>query len=266
MKTNAHIPSDGGSLDRRVPPILALRILLNGPAGFIGLVFFLIGTLAIAAFGSQVEWGKLGLDETAGGQALGVVKQVAPTGNIVNDQVIYSYTFAFKSAEGNPYIGTSYAPGVLLDAGDSVTVFYEPGQPLDAVIAGMDASPVPAFILLFLLIFPGVGGGLLFFATRTGRTNLRLLRHGQLAYGRVVGMEPTNMTVNKQRVMEVFFEYEDTLGQTQRASTKTHLVRRLQDEEVERLVYDPQDPGQAVLLDSLPPGARSLIRRWYPTF
>ena len=106
--------------------------------------------------------------------------------------------------------------------------------------------------MLFILIFPAVGLTMMTVGVRKGLRGLRLLTHGIPAQGRFVGQTATNVQINDTPVMAMTFEFKTVDGRTARCVAKTHETRPLRDEAEEPLVYDPEDPSVAVLLDDLP--------------
>ena len=80
----------------------------------------------------------------------------------------------------------------------------------------------------------------------------RRVAHGIPAMGRFVGETKTNVHINDTPVMAMTFEFKTVDGRTARCVAKTHETRELRDDAEEPLVYDPEDPAIAVLLDELP--------------
>ena len=106
--------------------------------------------------------------------------------------------------------------------------------------------------MLFVLIFPLVGLTMIAVGVKKGLRAMRLLTHGIPAQGRFVGQEATSVRINDAPVMAMTFEFKTVDGRTARCVAKTHETRRLSDDAEEALVYDPEDPAVAVLLDELP--------------
>lgn len=111
---------------------------------------------------------------------------------------------------------------------------------------------MPWLAALVLLLFPAIGLSFIGVGLRKGLRALRLLSRGIPAEGRLAGERPTSVKINDTPVMELCFEFKTVDGRTARCSAKTHLTRDLKDDVLEPLVYDPEDPSVAVLLDDLP--------------
>ncbi len=93
---------------------------------------------------------------------------------------------------------------------------------------------------------------------------------GRLGYGRLVGKETTGTEVNDRPeylfTFELILPPDDSLGgyrkqwtqwaETHRVQHKTLDPASLEDEQQEPLLYDPERPGNAVMIDGLPSGIR----------
>lgn len=115
-----------------------------------------------------------------------------------------------------------------------------------------DKEGMPLLAKLMLLLFPAIGLAFIAVGLRKGLRALRLLTHGIPAQGRFVGQEATNVHINDIPVMAMTFEFKTVDGRAARCVAKTHLTHDLKDDAEEPLVYDPEDPSVAVLLDDLP--------------
>lgn len=62
----------------------------------------------------------------------------------------------------------------------------------------------------------------------------------------------TNMRVNDQTVYKLRFDFQASDGCSHTVDVRTHETERVEDEPVEKVVYDPFGPESAVVLDSLP--------------
>ena len=97
---------------------------------------------------------------------------------------------------------------------------------------------------------------MLYFSTKKAINAIYILKIGEIAYGKFLYKESTNTTVNKQRVFKLFFEFTAKDNKLYKTVAKTHHYHRLEDDDEEKLVYDPDDPENAVLLDALPRAVR----------
>ena len=110
---------------------------------------------------------------------------------------------------------------------------------------------MPVFVL-FVLIFPLIGGGILIFGFLKTQKVLKLFSYGVLTKGRLLDRIPTNTRINDQMVFKYVFEFEDRKGDCYKVIEKTHKGWLLEDDEEEPLLYLESNPDEAVLLDALP--------------
>ncbi|MBW2733698.1 MAG: hypothetical protein JRH20_15025 [Deltaproteobacteria bacterium] len=106
----------------------------------------------------------------------------------------------------------------------------------------------------FTLIGPaflGVGGVLTTMAFSRGLKVLKLLRHGVLTQAKLSSKTATGGEINERRVYELKFRFE-VGGQRYAAMARTHEPEKLEDDATEALLYLPQDPSHARLIDHLP--------------
>lgn len=230
---------------RAVPLSLRLANAFNGATQF-GWIFFGFGMIFVWVFGMNAD---LSFGDLAG-QATAEVTQVEETGASENDQRIYKNYYAFSLA-GQRHTGASYSRGSAATVGEKVEVEYDEDDPQLSRIAGMRRKMFGPFVL-FVFIFPAVGALVVYFATRSGLRRSRLLQNGLLAAGTLKAKEPTNMTVNKRRVYELTFEFVTRDGRRCEAKARTTDTGRLEDEHQEPLLYDPENPETAYVLDEVP--------------
>ena len=108
----------------------------------------------------------------------------------------------------------------------------------------------PLFMLLIVPIF-GIAGFFLFRSLKRGSRIISAIVAGEITRGRLVSETATNVRVNKRRVMACVFEYEVN-GTRYRITARTHIPELVKDEAEEKIIYNDNDPSQAVLFDLLP--------------
>jgi Protein of unknown function (DUF3592) len=242
------LPSHFTPPPRPVP--LSLRILnffnITAQVGWFvlgfGMVFFYV-------FGTNADLSVITFREPEG-QAVGRVTKIEETGASENEQRVEAAHYEFSVA-GRPFSGTSYATGGTPAEGADVTIEYDEDDPARSRIAGMRRAMFGPWAML-VTIFPLIGLGILYFATRSGMKRNYLLRNGVFATGTLLGTEPTNVYINKRQVWKLTFTFIDRMGQRREAIAKTTDTDRLQDEAAEPLLYDPDHPSRACLLDEAP--------------
>lgn len=243
---------------RPVGPTLTIRVMFGGVLSQLGWIFLGFGLIFVAAF--QPGAGMAAVARFSGDLASG---QGMVTGwrrlNLsINDQPVYETSYAFEPGDGSRYSGASYETGSHRNRGDAVPIEYRADDPAVSRIEGMRSTP-GGLGVSFVYVFPLIGLVFVLFSIHRGLRARSLLAIGRLGHGTLLSKEPTNTTVNNQRVYKLTFEFEAEDGMTYQAVAKSHLPARLEDEAQERLVYDPRRPADAVLLDELP--ARPKITR-----
>ena len=128
---------------------------------------------------------------------------------------------------------------------------YLPERPTMSRIRGMRGSS-GGLGISFVFVFPILGMVFAVQGTRKGLTARRLMSTGQLALGRLKTKEPTNTQINNETVYRLTFTFDADGGGTYEVVGTSHRPAALEDEEFERIVYDPQYPTEARLLDDLP--------------
>ena len=249
---------------RRVPLAVRTRVLFGGFLNQFGWAFFGFGMIFAWAFLPQADlslphpWKP---DFQAAEAIEGIVNESWKTnasegGSDHNDGTpIFGHRYTFTGPDGKTYHGVSYATGRQVPQGETVTVEYVPGNPAVSRVSGMRTT-VFGRLVLFVLLFPLVGLAFLAGGLRKGLRGMRLLGHGNPALGTLKSKAPTNVTINKMPVYKLTFAFKAEDGIEYNAVCKTHQTAAVEDDERERLLYDPVRPGNAVLLDSLPGAPR----------
>ena len=233
---------------RRVPLSLRLVNLFNGWSQ-IGWAVFGFGMIFFWAFGGNADFSFLTFRNPEG-RTTGRITRVEGTGASENHQSISANHYEYSVA-GQPFHGTSYSLGSSASEGSEVTVEYDEDAPQRSRIEGMRRGQFGPFVL-FVTIFPAIGLVFLIVGTRTGTKRNHLLREGILTTGKCIDRRPTNVRINRQPVWEVVFEFFDRNGQRRECSARAVDTTRLEDEAAEPLLYDPNDPSKAFVVDEAP--------------
>ncbi len=245
---------------RILPFRVKFAVFSGGVPMLIGFFFTLIGGFALAVFGSVVSFDDLRFSDSDPVVEGKILDEIG-TSSYENDERVYQYVFEFRANDGKAYKSTCYHTGRAKYPDGIVRVQYFQSNPQKARIVGMKIGQFPFFILLFVAIFPLVGGLMLFFGIRKALKRLRILKFGKTALGTFSRMEETNVTINKQRVYRMYFIFTDGNGTEHTVFDQTHKIYHLRDEAQEWLVYNPSKPDEAVLLDTLPP----VVKRFFQT-
>ncbi len=248
---------------------LRIRILhLFGRTSFIiGFLFTVIGLSFIVYFSTQLNWnilfaGKKDLVATSG-----FITSLNETQYNVNESPLYEYRYRYYDQSQIPYSGFFLEYANLYEPGQEITIEYLRNSPEVSRFAGKDRQNYEQIMFL-----AGVGGiiiGLLFLypSSRRTRRERKIIMLGRPAEGKLVYAEPTNTRINEQPVYKLTYEYHTGRETAQKFSIKSHLIRNISEEQTEILIYDPNNPSRAVVVETLPgPVARYILNKLYPSY
>ncbi|GMV99721.1 MAG: hypothetical protein AMXMBFR84_08600 [Candidatus Hydrogenedentota bacterium] len=173
------------------------------------------------------------------------------TGVSIGEEPVTGHRYTFSLSDGHSIEDTSYHTGEAISVPQIVEIEYPQGKPEHSRITGMRSAVMP-LAGIFTSIPAIVGLVFACIGFRKGRYNARLLEVGEMARGKLLTKEPTNVRVNDQTVYKLTFSFTASDRRAYTASAKTHNTALLESEEGEWIVYDPYFPEQAVLIDSLP--------------
>lgn len=233
-------------------------LFFSSPLMWFGLIFLLFGLIMALVFGAHADLKSPLYFSDSDPAVMGTLLGKEKTNSSVNKRKIYDYHYRYLVG-GQPYEGHSFAIDNGLSPGDPAEVQYAPTDPGMSRLRGQLLAPFGWSTLAILLIFPGVGLGILYFTVGQYRSYLYLLQNGVLTTGKVTGKTATNTKVNGAPMYKVAFAFQTPDGRTHEASITSLDTSRLGDEEREPLVYDANNPAKAVLLDALPAKIRLLL-------
>jgi len=245
---------------RRVSLGTKLAELFGGFNNVFGWLFFSIGMLFTTIFFSNMDTGFLVFmmpsQETGGSIVRSEPTSFSEGGDKHghNSKKIFAYYFEYTDAGAIKHKGKSFAiEGSCRE--QEVTVQYLSSNPAIARIKGCRMKPVSPFAF-FIILFPVVGMLFIIRGMKKGIASIRLLGNGVVGKGRMISMNPTNERINNKPVYELIFEFKAD-STIYKAKARTHKVEALTDEKEELLMYDPDEPGKAVLLDDLPSAVKT---------
>lgn len=233
---------------RSVPFSISMLSALNGMVqigfavvGFSSIFFWTF--VANADFSFLTFAGSLG-------RTTGTVTRVVDTSARENRTIIRANHYEYSVA-GQTFDGVSYSTGRDVEPGQRVLVEYLQRSPAKSRIAGERQKMFGPFVA-FVIIFPLVGLGFVYGGTRWGNKRARLLRDGIFTTGTLKSKRPTNTTVNNRRVWELVFEFTARDGRRIETKVRSSVPERLTDEREEPLLYNPDKPDDAIMLDDWP--------------
>jgi hypothetical protein len=180
---------------------IVFGILAYGGIALLGLgALILLRTLAIAAFGERTE---------------GIVIENVWSNDVDSTaQAVVRFEVEGRTVEFKSEVGT--APP-LHQVNDRVTVYYWPGKPEEAVIAGFAEWYLrPLVLSAFGLVFLGIGGGFLWVPGWFARKRQRIIANGVPVQAKVFAIRrDTSLTVNDQSPWVIVAQFRDGIsGQT----------------------------------------------------
>jgi hypothetical protein len=241
---------------RSLPLSTRLVILFGGTLSGIGWILFAFGGAFVWIFAGNADWSSAfsfrGPLETAQATLTDNEQTHFSEGGGRHSRgtPIYAhhYTFYFDDTR---YAGTSYSLGRGPRDGAIVAVEFPVGRPALSRIHGMRRAPFGPGVL-FVFLFPIIGLGMIVPGLLTGRKGVRLLINGEVAEGRLISKQATNVKTNGRTVFKLTFEFKDSRGETRQAVARTEKPEKLEGDSPEPIFYDSQDPSCSVVLDNLP--------------
>lgn len=248
---------------RNVPWYIRIAAVFGNCLGQFGWVFFGFGMVFVwvftlnSDFSTPVFWG--GTDTFTG-----VIQGVGETNFSSDDRRIYEYAYSYRDALGIERTGKSYSQRMRIKSGDACTVEVAKLKPSLSRIEGMGRTPM-GMAGLFVLLFPIIGLSLIVSTSRKGMRVVRLLREGNLAYGKFthkakaadlcrqrVKNAPRITEENDRPVYRLYYTFKAVDGGKHEACVDSSTTEDLIDDEFEPIVYNPNKPEEAFLMDSLP--------------
>jgi len=245
-----------GEPPRQVPLLIRLRLLFGGTSAQMGWFFLGFGMIFFWLFvfrGDFKSWTQFrGPLATAEGTVTDSRDTHDSEGGSKGSRGTPIYENEFKFVvDDRKYEGSSYAVGRELRIGQKVKVEYVPGKPQFARIRGMRSNLFGPGVL-FVMIFPLVGIGIAVNGLRQGLKACDLLANGVQTTGNMISKEATNVKTNGRQVYKFSFSFKTPDGAVHTAVSKTQVTERFENPGAEPLVYDPNNPERAVMLDNLP--------------
>lgn len=218
----------------------------QGASRTIGLVFLAIGLPLILFLGDGVMT-DLALSISGRSTTATVLSTRVVTSVEINDrhpvEIKYRYEVDGVQHEAASYTTRSDVSSTAF-VGASIAIETVPSLPSWSRVTGTTSSKMGTFVLFFL-IFPAVGAGLVLSAVRSNRREIHAFRHGTATKGLVKrrGFDQTT-EVNGKNPYEVTWEFQvDGATYTGKLShmDPALLSRALPEDEV-TVLYDPKDP------------------------
>ncbi len=238
------------AINRNVPRNTAITIIFGRTLTTSGWVTFAI----LMAF----AWGLGGNSDTAFlhftgelKQTTGVIIEVDETNMEINEQSVWMYVYEYRDDAGYQYIREAYSTGRSLRNKQNVTVEYPVDAPHYGRIPGVRSAVFNSWLLISY-IFPFIGLAMVYFGIKRGLTDYKLLKIGQLAQAKLIQKKATNTSINEQKVYELTFQFQASDNKKYQKIIKSHQTEHLEDDDFERIFYNPNNPAISSLVDDLP--------------
>lgn len=236
---------------RYIDAYTQMTILLSGFLQQMGWFFLGFGMIFVIVFLPFSDW-KYVLTRGPWEVVEGVVEQSNPTSSYVNEKQVWEYVHKF-SLQGVEYTGESYANEGDFSPGQAVSVRVNVRMPWVSKIEGTRDGVFPKLVI-FVLLFPLVGLGMLIPGLRRQSKSLDLLRNGEFTRGKLREKTGTGtmITINDRKypVYKFIFDF-DYKGTTYQAECTTHITEPLEDETQETILFYPDYPSFNVVYDGI---------------
>lgn len=239
---------------RNISGSLKLRIMFQDVGFFIGVMFFIIGSLLLFIFSSMINFNDLKFSKNSP-SVEGIITNSQMTSSRINDKVVYKYNYEYTAQNGKTYTGVSYTTDNLQE---TANIIYLEDKPEVSKIQNTTSGAFPIWIVFLILIFPIVGLLLLFSGYKKTTKWIDILKVGKISFGTFYRQEATGASVNNNRVYRMFFKFQVN-NREYEAYGETYKTYQLTDEQYEPLVYNPANPNEAIMVDALPKSVRKIV-------
>ena len=220
-----------------------------------GLFFGAFGMIFVVVFFPWRFWDEWRLAWGGASSTTGLVSGVADAKMKVNGRRVMEYRFTFTPENGTPQTGACFADAGRWVPGNQMTIRYLPGTPGLACIEGSRLNKAGWFGS-FVIIFPGVGFGMVAWFVYQRRQIRWLLREGQVAEVDVLSVEATQMRVNNRQVYKIVLAGQALGGQPVSVKRTNAADLELADRHTEKkqpvfVLHDPRKPRRLVFPEAL---------------
>jgi hypothetical protein len=174
----------------------------------------------------------------------------------LNKEKVIEYSFAYTTADGASRIASCYHTGPRWREGEVIPARYLPDDPSVACLVDARLSK-GGVIGLFVLVFPVVGAGMVWWFFRQRRMVAELLRDGALAEANVLSVRETKTRVNGQLAVEIVLAapHLHKSGQLKikrlNAGEIVFADERMKEKKPVFILHDPKCPKRLIFPESL---------------
>jgi len=234
---------------RHIPWTVRVPLLCGGSVSWMGWLLLLACSFSVSSFAPHLGDALAIWRAPASAPAVVVAVRVDSAIGRKPCPTRWAIDFTF-AVDGSSHRGTSYACEQPPSIAAALTAEFPRGRPDRARLRGMsrfkdNTSQMPLLLL-------AIGIAILVVTTLPGRRALVLLSRGAVANGRLVDRAKTEVAINRQTVYRYTFEFESADGSKHHAVARTSLTHAFHEGRAEQVLYLPDNPDVATLLEHLP--------------
>jgi hypothetical protein len=234
---------------RSIPFPLRCQLFFGGTFNIVGWLFFGFGLAFFWIFTMNADISFL----TFRGEVKTVIGEVTrseETHATENKKQIYANNYSF-TVNGKEFENVSFSTGRRLSTGQNVKIEYLKENPSKSRIAGMRQKMFGTFALITTL-FPAVGMGLIGIGLRNGIRAIRLLGTGILTRGKLTSKVKMGGSKDGRPFYKLGFSFQAEDGRNYEIFSQTSSPEKLEDDQLEPLIYSRFKPSDGLTLDDLP--------------
>jgi hypothetical protein len=234
---------------RTTPPFAYLKLILASDLSQPGWLLFGFGMIFVWIFGIKGDYRDAVLFLGSRDSAVGTITRVEEGFGEENESEIWAFSYSFVGPEGNQYPGLCYSAWHRFKVGEQVTVEFPAGKPTQSRIVGTRRAQFPALAAISFF-FPALGLYMIARGFARGRKAFRLLQSGKQAQGKLESDLPDREggLTNYQTV----FSFMTDTGRILSMRQKVHVLADLEDKCRTLVIYAPDNPSNAVLVETVP--------------
>ncbi len=180
----------------------------------------------------------------------GVITEVVETNMEINERSVWANIYQYEDEYGTEYLRDAFTTGYSKRVGAEVNVEYPVNAAQYGRIPGLRSAEFSSWMLLMFLL-PAAALIMVYTGIRRGLQDYQLLKVGRLVNAKLKNKSPTGTIINSQPVYKLTFEYFTLENKKMNFVIKSHQTAHLEDDELERLFYNPKEPAKATLVDDL---------------
>ncbi|MGB0833173.1 MAG: hypothetical protein ACPGR2_01480 [Psychrobium sp.] len=234
--------------NRQVPVPTAIKTVFGRARTYLGYGVFSFLMVFAWVFGGNSDanfyryWGELT-------PTTGIIVKVVETNTEINEETVWANVYEYTDDAGYTYVRDAFTTGWSFSVAETVKVKYVTDSPEFAQVEGASNSFFGSWALLFYLP-PMIGIFFIKSGISQGLIDLQLLKNGKIVKSKLVDKKPTSVVINDRTVYEMQFEYSSGKDKHRRTLSTSH-PEKFEDDVHEYLIFDPNQPEKAQLVDDL---------------